>query len=165
MNVTLLSSPSEQPISDERVAEWCRIDTGQDAATIQMLVFSALALVESYLNKTLMQTTFRGQTECRASSYDLPRVPVYDVMSVKVDGVALVRGTDWKVCGDRVVLTALPDACPVIEWIAGFHDVPPNVSNAIALLVSALYDNRTTIDPMTVKAVEWLCAPHRRVTL
>lgn len=164
MNITRLTTPAQPPVSNAQLAEWIRIDTDQDQLTVDMLLASATMMVETTTNTILAPTDVRIEFDCVACSYELPVHPLSQVTAVEVDGVAL-DPAGWSVRCGRLILTDRPASPPVVFATAGWSAVPAPLAYAIAILVAAGYDSRSEVTPATLKTVEALCAPHRRLVL
>lgn len=163
MLITRITAPAFPAVSADELETWLRIDCGSDPETLSLLVASATELVEALTGRVLGSAQYRIEFAGSALCYSFPISPVQTVESVKVDGEPI---TDWRYANGIVHLDALPESAPVVTVVAGSTDVeaiPEALRHAIAVLVSASYNNREEISDQTMRTVERLCAPHRRI--
>ncbi|VWX51762.1 conserved hypothetical protein [Novosphingobium sp. 9U] len=163
MQTTRITAPAFPAVSADELETWLRIDCGSDPETLSLLVGSATEIVEGLTNRVLGSARYRIDFAGSALCYSLPISPVLSVESVEVDGEPL---TGWRYASGIVHFEALPASAPVVTVMAGSTDVasiPGALRHAIAVLVSASYNNREEVSDQTIRTVERLCAPHRRI--
>jgi uncharacterized phiE125 gp8 family phage protein len=169
MDIIRTSPPAFPLVSPSELETWLRLDPNTDSATLDMLVTSATEIVEGITNRTIGASTYRIVMDRRATCYPIYLTNITAVVSVKI-GTDTIDG--WRLAeegGDTLlILDQLPASPPIVTISAGIGDidhVPDCVRHAIAILVSAGYNNREDIDEATFRTVERLCARYRRVSL
>jgi uncharacterized phiE125 gp8 family phage protein len=168
MQITRLSLPTFTALSDQDRASWLRLDEGQDAPTINMLVSSATDYVEGITGLCLGLASYRVEFDGIDCRYRLPLAPVQSITSVEyrdLTGALQAIPDGWFLSGSDLHFTALPAGCPIVTLTAGHPDavsVPTALRHAIAVLVSAGYNAREELTNQTITTVDRLCQRHKR---
>jgi len=163
MLIARITAPAFPAVSADELETWLRIDCGSDPETLALLVGSATEIVEGLTNRVLGLARYRVEFAGSAICYSLPLSPVRSVVSVEVNGEPI---TGWHLASGILHFDALPASAPVVTLMAGHDDVEfidLSLRHAIAVLVSASYNNREEVSDQTMRTVERLCAPHRRI--
>jgi uncharacterized phiE125 gp8 family phage protein len=168
MSPIRLTLPAFPAVSPAELETWLRIDAGSDPAAVDLLVGSATEMVEGLTSLTLGLADYRVDLAGLEYCYKLPLSPIVSITSVEYRDATgtMVALTDWTLDHGYPHFETLPAGFPVITLKAGYpaaSAIPDGLRHAIAVLVSAGYNDRETLPDATMKAVERLCARHRRI--
>lgn len=185
MPLSLVTAPTETPVTLAEACAHLRLSVGDDDATVQALIAAATAHLDGYagiLGRCLVTQTWRMTMDTLPQAgFRLPLVPVASVSSivyVASDGTETTLPVDqFALSGDRVVPAygvtwptprAQTDAVTV-TFVAGYGaaaDVPAAIKQAALLLVGYWYDQRSAVTVGNIVttmplAVDALLAPYR----
>lgn len=159
--------PTFPAVSDADLEAWLRIDTGQDSATIAMLVGSATEYVEGVTGLVLGLAAYRIEFDEIDCAYRLPIEPIQSITSVEyLDAEGELQPIeDWVTARGYLHFPSIPLGAPLVTVEAGYHTpetIPISLCHAIALLVSEGYNSREALSENTIKAVDRLCQRYKR---
>ncbi|MFS0736937.1 head-tail connector protein [Sphingomonas sp. 1P06PA] len=181
--ITLITPPTDTPISVEEAREQCRIDgTGEDAF-LEQAINAATHWIETYTGQRLVTQTVSFTTDTTEQLWRLPVSPIQNVTGIEYIDTAGTTGTvdpdsyvvrktgmypsivlasnaTWpnRQYGSQITVTA----------VVGFGDpadVPDDIRLAVKILVSAIYDNRGAIPDDAGRTLDWLLERHRRIAV
>ncbi len=169
---TLISAPSETPVSLAEVKTHLRVDHDDEDPLIQMLLDAAVShldglsgiLGRAIIDQDWRLTVPRSGSPTGSDKLYLPLMTARELLSIKyydldntlvtedLAGWSMVSSSWWAyispVSGSIwPSVYDRPDSI-IIEWRAGFggaEDVPPSLKAAIFLIVGDLYRNRETV--------------------
>lgn len=188
MPLSLVTPPTEEPVTLADACAHLRVGVGDDDATVSALVTAArqhLDGADGILGRAICTQTWRLTLDALPrAGVRLPLLPVASVASIEyVDGDGATHplaADQYTLTGSRIVPAygvtwptprAQADAVTV-EFVAGYGgaaDVPGPIKQAILLLVGHWYDNRSAINVGNIVqeiplAVNALIAPYRNIT-
>lgn len=185
MSLTLVTGPTQEPVTIEEVKAQLRLDEDADDELLRRLLVAARIWVEGQTHKALMTQTWDQYIDNGWPTRDgipyirLEKNPVTSVTSVTYETGAspqptLAASRYIAVTRDHASYIApaygetWPDTRYVpnsvrVRFVAGYSDVPEPLRHAILMLVAHWYENREVIgDPRQVPyAVEALISPYR----
>jgi len=142
MTSTLIAGPGEEPVALADAKAWCRIDTDDDDALVTALIAAARLEVESFTGRALVTQSWRLTLECPVGrEVMLPVVPVSAISAATADGEDIAVTLQ----GDAALLPDEGYETLSIDYTAGYGaaaDVPPDLKQAVLMLVAYWYDNR-----------------------
>ena len=165
MALKLITAASTFPITLDDAKLHCRVDTAADDALINALITAATELAEQKTGRALMAQTWELTLDAFPEAFELTRVPVQSVTSLKyydTSGVqqtlsnalyALYGSDDYGYgCVAPVYDGTWPTAraqtdAVALRYVAGYADaasVPEGIKQWIRLMVSTMYENRET---------------------
>lgn len=168
MGLTLITPPTEYPVTRTEAKTHCRIDGSDEDALVDGLIAAASEYVEQYTGRSLLGQTWKLTLDEFSDSILLPRGPVQSatVKYYDASGVEQTASTDlytldaasdpaWIVRNDSETWPGTLDAVNVVSvtFIAGYETVPVPIKQAILLLVAQWYDDRTGWQPHVVDAL------------
>lgn len=189
MGLTLITPPTQYPVTLAEAKRQVRVRHDDEDALITSLIAAATAHIESTLDLSLMTQTWALTLDAFSDAIELFRGPVQDIVSVQYsdeDGLTQTVSVDdytADLLGRRywVVLnsdTSWPDILDAVNavtvtYTAGFDELPAryaDLKHAILLLVGHWFENRGAGEvghlvselPFAVSA---LLQPHRLVTV
>jgi uncharacterized phiE125 gp8 family phage protein len=165
MALKLITAASTYPIALADAKLHCRVDSSDDDALITALITAATELAEQKTGRALMTQTWELTLDAFPDAFELTRVPVQSISTLKyidtsgveqtlssalytLDGaddygfgcvVPVYNGT-WPTARDQINAVAL-------RFVAGYADaaaVPEGIKQWIRLMVSTMYENRET---------------------
>lgn len=166
MALKLITAATTTPVTLAEAKLHCRVDGTDEDALITSLITAATETAEQQLaGRVLMQQTWELTLDAFPGVFELTRVPVQSITSLKYYDTAGVQqtmagadytldttddigwalvtpayGTDWPETQDR------PNAVS-LRFVAGYANaaaVPEPIKQWIKLMVSTMYENRET---------------------
>jgi uncharacterized phiE125 gp8 family phage protein len=163
---TLVTGPTEEPLSIAEVMAHLRLDTTDDAALLEQLITTARLRVEADTGRALITQTWEAWWDSAppGTTLDLPAPPLISVSSVTsyndAGTPAVLAATNYLVDvisqPGRLVLTTA-GAWPtdlrsvnafVVRYVAGYGAaaaVPAPLRQAMLLLIASLYEHREEV--------------------
>lgn len=182
MGLTLVTPPTEWPVTVEEARAQCRIINADSDARLMGFVKAATAHVETTLGVSLTARTYRLTLDAFSDAIELPRGPVQEVTAVQyvdADGetqtvatadytVDLVSSSPWVVRNSDASWPTTLNAvnAVTVEYTAGFETVPEDIKAAILLTIQHWNDVSQLEDATKAAIPPWfdaLLQPHRRV--
>ena len=163
MALKLITAASTFPITLDDAKLHCRVDTAADDALINALITAATELAEQKTGRALMAQTWELTLDAFPDAFELTRVPVQSVTSLKYYDEAGVQQTLSNALytldgaddhGFGYVVPAYAGAWPTsrgqinavsLRYVAGYASaaaVPEGIKQWIRLMVSTMYENR-----------------------
>jgi len=182
MNIELITSPSQEPVSMDDLVIFLRIDEEDyiENQTLESILTSARRLAETITRRALLTQTWDYYLTSFPSTdaFKLPFGNLQSVTHLKYtdsDGTetTMTANTDYLVetnsdsCG-RIVLpydtdwpnfTAYPSKPIVVRFICGWTaraSVPEDIKSAIKLISADLYENREAQNFVAVPGVDYI---------
>lgn len=183
MKRILLSAPAVEPVLLAEAKAHLRLDTDDEDDLVGALIGAARVAVETETRRVLIEQSWRAFVEdWPAAGIVLPVVPALLVAAVRaVDGddvETLLDAADWAFDAADGSVTLLHAAAGAVryevDFTAGYGssgvDVPQPLRQAIRLLVTHWYENRSAVvlgddAAATPLAYRELVAPYRRMAL
>ncbi len=165
MALKLITAPSTYPVTLAEAKLHCRVDIADDDTLITALITAATEMAEQKTGRAIMTQTLELTLDAFPDAFELTRVPVQSVTSVKyydttgtqqtlsntlyaLDAaedfgfahISPVYGGTWPTTRDQINAVA-------VRYVAGYADaasVPQSIKNWILLMVSTMYANRET---------------------
>lgn len=162
MSLRLVTAPTTPALSLAEAKAHLRVDSTAEDTLIESLVTAATDMAEQQTRRALMQQTWELTLDAFPTAFELTRVPVQSIASVKYTdisgveqtldpsaytldtsdgyGFAYVKpayGTEWPSAREGVK----------VRYVAGYADaaaVPEPIVQWIKLMVSTMFDNRET---------------------
>ena len=162
MSLRLVTAPTTPALSLAEAKAHLRVDSNAEDTLIESLVTAATDMAEQQTRRALMQQTWELTLDAFPTAFELTRVPVQSIASVKYTdtsgveqtldpsaytldtsdgyGFAYVKqayGTEWPSAREGVK----------VRYVAGYADaaaVPEPIVQWIKLMVSTMFDNRET---------------------
>lgn len=165
MALKLITPASTYPVTLATAKLHCKVDIADDDALINTLITSATEMAEQELGRALMTQTWELTLDSFPEAFELTRVPVQSITSVKYYDTAGVQQTlgagaytldNADDTGMAFVVPAYSTAWPesrdqinavAVRFVAGYANaaaVPEPIKQWILLMVSTMYDNRET---------------------
>jgi uncharacterized phiE125 gp8 family phage protein len=182
MGLTLVTPPSEWPVTIEEARAQCRIINSDSDARLTGFIKAATAHVETALGVSLTERTYRLTLDSFSDAIELPRGPVTAVTQVgyvDTDGEAqtvptadytvdLVSSSPWVVRNSDASWPTTLNAvnAVTVEYTAGYEVVPEDIKAAILLTIQHWNDVSQLEDATKAAIPPWfdaLLQPHRRV--
>lgn len=163
MALKLITAATTYPITLAEAKLHCRVDSTDDDALIEALITAATEMCEQQTGRAIMAQTWELTLDAFPDAFELTRVPVQSVTSLKyydADGVQQtlsntlysldtadeygwgyvvpVYAGAWPTSRDQINAVAL-------RYVAGYADaasVPEGLKQWIKLMLSTMYDNR-----------------------
>lgn len=165
MALKLITPATTYPVTLADAKLHCRVDTNADDALITALITAATDMAEQNMRRAIMTQTWELTLDEFPDAFELTRVPVQSITSVKYfdttgtqqtlssalyaldnadeNGFSFVvpvyNGT-WPTTRDQINAVA-------VRYVAGYADaasVPEGIKQWIKLMVSTMYENRET---------------------
>ena len=165
MALKLITAATTFPITLADAKLHCRVDANDDDTLINALITAATELAEQKTGRALMAQTWELTMDAFPEAFELTRVPVQSVTSLKyadTNGVEQTMSnalytldtaddhgfvyvvpaynTDWPASRAQINAVAL-------RYVAGYASaaaVPESIKQWIRLMVSTMYENRET---------------------
>ena len=165
MALKLITAPSTYPVTLAEAKLHCRVDLADDDTLITALITAATEMAEQKTGRAIMAQTLELTLDAFPEAFELTRVPVQSITSVKyydttgaqqtlsntlyaLDAaddfgfahISPVYGGTWPTTRDQINAVA-------VRYVAGYADaagVPQSIKNWILLMVSTMYANRET---------------------
>ena len=165
MALKLITAPSTYPVTLAEAKLHCRVDIADDDTLITALITAATEMAEQKTGRAIMAQTLELTLDAFPYAFELTRVPVQSVTSVKYYDTT---GAQQTLSNTLYALDAADDfgfahISPVyagvwpntrdqinavaVRYVAGYADaasVPQSIKNWILLMVSTMYANRET---------------------
>jgi len=165
MALKLITAPSTYPVTLAEAKLHCRVDIADDDTLITALITAATEMAEQKTGRAIMTQTLELTLDAFPEAFELTRVPVQSITSVKYYDTT---GTQQTLSDTLYALDAADDfgfahISPVyagvwpdtrdqinavaVRYVAGYADaasVPQSIKNWILLMVSTMYANRET---------------------
>ena len=165
MALKLITAPSTYPVTLAEAKLHCRVDIADDDTLITALITAATEMAEQKTGRAIMTQTLELTLDAFPEAFELTRVPVQSITSVKYydttgaqqtlsNTLYAMDATDdfgfayispvyagvWPDTRDQINAVA-------VRYVAGYADaasVPQSIKNWILLMVSTMYANRET---------------------
>ena len=165
MALKLITAPSTYPVTLAEAKLHCRVDIADDDTLITALITAATEMAEQKTGRAIMTQTLELTLDSFPEAFELTRVPVQSVTSVKYYDTtgaqqtlsntlyALDAADDFGFAHISPVYAGVwPDTrdqinAVAVRYVAGYADaasVPQSIKNWILLMVSTMYENRET---------------------
>lgn len=162
MSLKLITAPTEFPISTDEAKLACRFDPVDLDDDINAMIADATRLAEHELSLCVMAQTWELALEAFPQSFELTRVPVASVTSIKyVDNTGVLQTLDpaaytldnASAHGAARVVPAYGTSWPVtraqinavmVRYVAGYPDaasVPSQIKRQVKIFVAMLLDD------------------------
>jgi uncharacterized phiE125 gp8 family phage protein len=163
MALKLITAPSTYPVTLAEAKLHCRVDASDEDALITALITAATEMAEQATGRAIMPQTWELTLDAFPDAFELTRIPVASVTSLKywdTDGVqqtldagqyalnnaddfaaatvAPVYGATWPATRGQINAVA-------VRYVAGYADaaaVPDSIKSWIKLQVGAMFENR-----------------------
>lgn len=173
-----ITEPTAEPLTVAEAKEHLRVEHSDDDTIISNIITAAREYVETYLDCTLMLTQYKMTLDLFPANIELPKSPLSTVSGY--DAVTLTYTTDTEATVTlstseyRVDSYAVPavlrplygDSWPAhladynsieVTFWAGYGStsaaVPQRIRNAMLMLITHLYENRSSVQVGTVATV------------
>jgi uncharacterized phiE125 gp8 family phage protein len=172
MGLSLVTPPTDYPVTLEEARAQCRVLHTDEDALIQTYIIAATSYVERQLSLSLMTRTYALTLDAFTDTIELPRGPVASVTSVGYvdqDGLPATVDSDLYTVDlsstpQWVVLNSgSPWPTPMsginmvtVTYVAGADELPESMGDikaAILLMVAHFYANREAASVNEVKEV------------
>lgn len=173
-----ITEPTAEPLTVAEAKQHLRVEHSDDDSTIENLITSAREYVETYLDCTLMLTQYKMTLDLFPAHIELPKSPLstvsgYDSISLTyttdTEATVTLSSSEYRVDSYSVPAVLRPlygDSWPshladynsieVTFW-AGYGStsaaVPQRIRNAMLMLITHLYENRSSVQVGTVATV------------
>lgn len=165
MALKLITAAITQPVTLAEAKLHCKVDGTDEDSLVTALVTAATDLAEQKTGRAIMAQTWELTLDAFPAAFELTRVPVQAITSIKYfdtngvqqtldsnlysldaandNGFAYVvpaYNTDWPATRDQINAV-------VVRYTAGYADaasVPEGIKQWIKLMVSTMYENRET---------------------
>ena len=162
MSLRLVTAPTTPALSLAEAKVHLRVDSNAEDTLIESLVTAATDMAEQQTRRALMQQTWELTLDAFPTAFELTRVPVQSIASVKytdISGVEQTLGPSAYTLdtsdgyGFAYVKPAYGTEWPSarkgvkVRYVAGYADaaaVPEPIVQWIKLMVSTMFDNRET---------------------
>ena len=165
MALKLITAPSTYPVTLAEAKLHCRVDIADDDTLITALITAATEMAEQKTGRAIMTQTLELTLDAFPEAFELTRVPVQSITSVKYYDTtgaqqtlsntlyALDAADDFGFAHISPVYAGVwPDTrdqinAVAVRYVAGYADaasVPQSIKNWILLMVSTMYANRET---------------------
>ncbi|MGR3605322.1 head-tail connector protein [Sulfitobacter sp.] len=167
MRLTRTVDPAELPVSLEEAKQYCRIEHDDENFLIESLIAAAVDYLDGpsgILGRAIIAQQWLLELDAWPNRLAVPIEPVTSVTVRYIDEL----GAETDVPESQLVLTDVPSARTVLEWIDGFQapllsdkrypvkititsgfgaaaNVPEGIKVAIKMMVGHWYDNRETV--------------------
>lgn len=186
MSLSLITAPTQDPVSLAEARAQCKVEVSEDDVLIVGYLLAARQYVETYTRRALITQTWDQAADDFGTEIVLRKPPVQSVTSVKYldeSGIEQTLATDQyrlivRDTGESVVIPAYnvtwPAPRPVemavtVRFVAGYGSspsaIPETIRQAILLLVAHWYKNREMSAAANLSeipmGVDALLFPHR----
>lgn len=162
MSLTLVTGPTQEPLTLEEAKAQLRIDFDDDDALLRRLITAARQWVEGQTKRSLLTQTWDQTLDyCWPDRIRFERNPVISVSSVTYnDGsspMTTLAASKYTVVTRRSAsfiepaynedwpdIITVPDAVR-IRFVSGYTDVPESLVHAISMLVAHWYETRIPV--------------------
>ena len=159
MKVERISTSEELPVKLEQLKEHLRIMSDDFDSILILHLKAAIASAEEFTGQVLWPGNFR-------LTGDFDKVlktgimPITDIVSVRLDGEEL---DVTEISGSSLYFPeGMKGNSVIIEFIAGFKEVPFDVAAAILLIAAKFFENPLDSVEQLPKASTNLLRPHKR---
>lgn len=160
MALKLITAASTYPVTLAEAKLHLRVDTTDEDALITALITSATETVEQKLGRALMAQTWELTLDAFPDAFELTRVPVQSITSVKYYDASGVQqtlasnlytldnaddhgyayvvpayGTTWPETRDQVNAVS-------VRYVANYTTVPEPIKSWILIAIATMYENR-----------------------
>jgi len=163
MALKLTTPASTYPVTLAEAKLHCRVDASDDDALITVLITAATEMAEQATGRAIMPQTWELTLDAFPDAFELTRIPVASVTSLKywdTDGVQQTLGTmlyELSTASDFSAATVAPvyggtwpatrdqANAVALRYVAGWPDaatVPDSIKAWIKLQVGAMYEHR-----------------------
>lgn len=166
MSLKLITPASVQAITTAEAKLHLKVDVADDDALIDAMIAAATEMVENKTGRALMTQTFELTLDKFPDAFELTRVPVQSVVSVKYRDLA---GTLQTLAGSAYTMDNSDDTSSayvvpaydtewpetrdqvnavVVQYTAGYASaaaVPAAVKAWLKVMLTAMYDNRSAV--------------------
>lgn len=162
MGMTTLTPPGLEPVSVPEARARIRMSTDETAAEVTAMIKSARAAVETYLRRRLITRTVRLTLTGFPARVNIPVAPVQSIAAIRyVDDAGTeqtLAATEYTLVASAVpnfIVPAYRKAWPAtqahydtikVDVVVGYgnasSDVPPDILQALYLLLGHIYENR-----------------------
>ena len=161
MKVERISTSEELPVKLEQLKEHLRIMSDDFDSILTLHLKAAIASAEEFTGQVIWPGNYR-------LTADFDRVlktgimPVTGIVSVRLDGEEL-DVTEIGISGSSLYFPeGMKGNSVIIEFIAGFKEVPFDVAAAILLTAAKFFENPSDSVEQLPKASTNLLRPHKR---
>ncbi|WP_195360323.1 head-tail connector protein [Odoribacter splanchnicus] len=161
MKVERVSTSAELPVKLEQLKEHLRIMSDDFDSILTLHLKAAIASAEEFTGQVIWPGNYR-------LTADFDRVlktgimPVTGIVSVCLDGEEL-KGIEIGISGSSLCLPeGIKGDSVVVEFTAGFREVPFDVTAAILLTAAKFFENPSDSVEQLPKASTNLLRPHKR---
>ena len=161
MKVERISTSEELPVKLEQLKEHLRIMSDDFDSILILHLKASIASAEEFTGQVLWPGNFR-------LTGDFDKVlktgimPITDIVSVRLDGEEL-DVTEIGISGSSLYFPeGMKGNSVIIEFIAGFKEVPFDVAAAILLIAAKFFENPSDSVEQLPKASTNLLRPHKR---
>lgn len=156
-------SVSAEPVTLAEAKLHLKIDHSDEDELITALITAAREFCEDYARISIPLQVWRLKLNSVGGVYYLPRPPVVAIQSVTVDDTEVTEGfrliSERAAYFENTIASTIP-GCVVIEYQAGYENVPAVLKQAILMLIAYLYESRQG-EPAEVKYnVQAVLAPN-----
>ena len=167
LSPVLVTPPLEYPVTLEEAKTHLRVDSAEEDTLITALIAAAVGHMDGptgVLGRCIMPQTWSQEYETACGDLVLPLAPVSSITSITDDFA------DYRLLKDgRGYFLRLnddaswPTGAVVVEFAAGYSDVPDPLRSAMLLHIGTLFEHRETLAEGRMKptwAYETLTAPY-----
>jgi len=165
MALKQITAPSTYPVTLADAKLHCKVDTNADDALITSLITAASDMAEQKTGRAIMPQTWELTLDAFPDAFELTRVPVQSITSIKyydTNGVqqtlsgSLYTLSNTDEYGFAYVVPIYNGTWPstrgqinavAVRYVAGYADaasVPEGIKQWIKLMISTMYENRET---------------------
>ncbi|OXE36911.1 MAG: hypothetical protein CGW95_04820 [Phenylobacterium zucineum] len=160
MALKLITAASTYPVTLAEAKLHCKVDVADDDALLTALITTATEGAEQITGRALMAQTWELTLDAFPDAFELTRVPVQSVTSVKYFDATGVQqtlasnlysfdnaddnnsayvvpayGTSWPVTREQINAVA-------VRYVSGYTTVPEPIKTWIKIQISEMYKNR-----------------------
>lgn len=173
LSPVLVTAATDTPVTVAEAKAHLVVDFSDDDTVIDAMISAAVDYLDGpsgILGRALCPQTWSQEYDCFSGDMVLPFGPVSSVTSVTygdgdtfTDFRLLQDGRGWFLRPNAGVSWPSTDTPIVVEFVAGYTDVPEPIRAAILLHIGTLYEYReTSVEKWTpTRAYEALLAPYR----
>jgi uncharacterized phiE125 gp8 family phage protein len=165
MSLKLITALTTYPITLAEAKLHCRVDSSDDDTLLTALITAATEMCEQATGRAIMAQTWELTMDAFPDAFELTRVPVQSITSLKYYDTAGVQQTLSNTLysldnasdhGFAYVAPAYAGTWPesrgqinavALRYVSGYADaasVPEGIKQWIKLMLSTMYDNRET---------------------
>lgn len=171
MGMTLVTPPTDWPVTLEAAKTQCRVLHDDEDTYIEGLIRAATKYVEQNLSRSIAVQQWKLSLDAFTDAIELLRGPVKSVESVQyvdVDGITQTVDDDdyavdlsndrrwWVVRNSATAWPSTMNAINVvaITYTAGYDEAPDDIRHAILLLIGHWYSAREAAAEKPAQAIE-----------